>query len=72
MRIFINEKPFDLAPGATVSDAIRAYDPALASRVDGLLLTDARGLPLTPADSLVAGSILRVGRSARTAVDADA
>jgi hypothetical protein len=73
MRIFINEKPFDLPPGATVRDAVEALDPDLASELGGRAqATDGRGIALAPADALSAGSIIRVLRSARQADDADA
>lgn len=72
MRIFINEKPFDLAPGATVRDAVEALDPALASELGGRAqATDGRGIALAPTDELAAGSIVRVMRSARQAGDVD-
>jgi hypothetical protein len=72
MRIFINEKPLDVAPGTVVRDAVEAFDPELASELGGWAqATDGRGIALLPADVLHAGSILRVTRSARKAGDAD-
>ncbi|HET7601376.1 MAG TPA: hypothetical protein VFK36_00060 [Gemmatimonadales bacterium] len=72
MRIFINEQPFDLPPGATVRDAVEAFDLELASDLSGRAqVTDGRGIALAPADTLSAGSIIRVLRSARQAGDAD-
>jgi hypothetical protein len=73
MRIFINEKPFDLPSGTTVRDAIEAFDAVLAAELGGRAqATDGRGIALAPADVLNAGSIVRVIRSARQAGDADA
>ncbi|HET8763000.1 MAG TPA: hypothetical protein VFM12_06255 [Gemmatimonadales bacterium] len=73
MRIFINEKPFDLPPGATVRDAVEALDPDLLPDLGNRAqATDGRGIALAPEDTLSAGSILRVLRSARQAGDADA
>jgi hypothetical protein len=72
MRIFINDKPLDVAPGTSVRGAVEAFDPALAFDLGGRAqATDGRGIALLPADVLHAGSILRVMRSARQAGDAD-
>lgn len=76
MRIFLNALPLDLAPGATVREAIEAYDAAMADQVAAgrARVTDARGIDLPLDAPLAAGSILRVLVSARrtSAEDADA
>ena len=75
MRIFLNAMPLDLAPGATVRDAISAHDPAMAEQVTAgrARVTDARGIDLPLDAPLAAGSILRVIVSARrSAEDSDA
>lgn len=71
IRCFVNERALSLAPGATVLDAVKAFDAALAARVGRgeAYVTDARGLR-TPADHpLAAGNILRVIVSARATTD---
>jgi hypothetical protein len=75
IRVFVNDRPVDVAPGATAVDAVRAADPALADAVAAGVarLTDARGIELSADTPLAAGHILRVVRPARRApVDADA
>ena len=75
MRIFLNAMPLDLAPGATVRDAISAHDPAMTEQVTAgrARVTDARGIDLPLDAPLAAGSILRVIVSARrSAEDSDA
>ncbi len=76
MRIFLNALPLDLAPGATVRDAIAAHDSAMTDQVAAgrARVTDARGIDLPLDAPLAAGSILRVLVSARrpSAEDADA
>ena len=67
MRIFLNAIPLDLAPGATVREAIAAHDAAMAEQVAAgrARVTDARGIDLPLDAPLAAGSILRVIVSAR-------
>jgi hypothetical protein len=74
MRIFLNAIPLDLAPGATVADAIAAHDPAMAKQVAAgrARVTDARGIDLPLGATLAAGSILRVIVSARRTGPEDA
>jgi hypothetical protein len=69
MRVFLNAIPLDLAPGATVREAIAAHDAAMAEQVAAgrARVTDARGIDLPLDASLAAGSILRVIVSARRA-----
>ena len=75
MRVFLNAMPLDLAPGATVREAIAAHDPAMAEQVAAgrAQVTDARGIDLPLDAPLAAGSILRVIVTARRpAEDSDA
>ncbi len=72
MRVFVNERPLDVSPGATVRDAVRELDDGLATQLDhGAYATDGRGIRLEPDASLAAGAIIRVVRSARPAGNAD-
>ena len=74
LRCFVNERGLSLAPGATVRDAVAAFDPALAARVmrAEAYVTDARGIRVAPEQPLPGGAILRVllERSALDAADA--
>lgn len=74
LRSFVNERPVSLSPGATVLDAVTAFDPALAARVTRgeAYVTDARALRVAADQALSAGAILRVIVSSRAADDADA
>lgn len=70
-RCFVNERAVTLTPGATVTDAITAFDPALAARMalGEAYVTDARAIRVAPDQALVAGAILRVINSTRAKVD---
>ena len=68
MRAFVNERGVDVEDGATVADAIRAFDPALAERVETgerSRVTDARGIEVALDGVVHAGDIYRVVISAR-------
>jgi len=70
MRAFVNERGVELEEGATVADAIRAFDPALARRVETgerSRVTDARGIEVALDGMVRAGDIFRVVISARDA-----
>ena len=71
LRCFVNERGLSLAPGATVQDAVAAFDPALADRLrrGEATVTDARGIRVAHEQVLAGGAILRV-LPARAAVDA--
>lgn len=71
LRCFVNERSLALAPGATVQDAVAAFDAALAERVAGgaAYVTDARGIRIDSHRPLQGGTILRVVVSARAAAD---
>ena len=74
MRAFVNERPIDLADGATVADAVRALDAALADRLaeGAAFATDGRGIAIDPATILRGGAIVRVAvRAGRAASGAD-
>jgi hypothetical protein len=77
MRIFINDAPLDMEPGADVRTALHAHDPTLEQRVatGTAFVTDARGIEIALEQRLAAGSILRViirSRRGGGAADADA
>jgi hypothetical protein len=71
LRCFVNERAVTLSPGATVTDAVTAFDPALAARVTlgEAYVTDARAIRVSPDLALAAGAILRVINSTRAKVD---
>lgn len=74
---FVNERPVSVSAGATVADAVRAFDSALADRLaagEGRV-TDGRGIDLPLDNPVHAGTILRAVISARRPAaepDADA
>jgi hypothetical protein len=67
IRVFVNEKPVDVAAPATVADAVTAFDATLgAALLAGTArATDARGIEVAPSDEVGHGSILRVFTSSR-------
>ena len=67
VRVFVNERPVHVAPGASVRDAVTSFDPDLASmlRSGTAYVTDGVGRPVEESGSLDEGAILRVVRSAR-------
>ena len=73
IRVYVNGRGVDVPAGATAMDAVRASDAAVAAQVAAgdRALTDSRGLPLEPGESLVAGSILRIvsGRKRETGTE---
>jgi hypothetical protein len=75
IRVYVNERPVDVAPGAPAAAAVRALDPALADAVSAgsAQLTDGRGIAVPPDAPLAPGAILRAARRARRSpADADA
>jgi hypothetical protein len=68
IRVFVNERPAEVARGATALDAVRALDAALAEGVagGGRAITDSRGLPVEPAAAAYAGAIYRVVAARRS------
>ena len=67
IRVFVDERPVEVESGSTVRDAVHAHDVALAQALEeaGTYVTDGVGRTVEPDSELVAGSILRVVRSAR-------
>ena len=67
IRLFVNERPVDVAAPATVTDAVTAFDAALgAALIAGAArATDARGIDIAPTEPVGPGSILRVLSSSR-------
>ena len=75
MRVFINDRPFDVAEGLGARAAVEAAAPDLAGRLadGGAYLTDGRGIELDGSEPLRPGAILRVVvRARRGGPDADA
>jgi len=62
LRIFVNERPVDVARGATVGDAVAALDTGLAALIAaGAYVTDGVGRPVDTGDAVgEAGSVFRV------------
>ena len=62
IRAYVNGRGVDVPHGAAALDAVRAYDPEVATQVSAgeRALADSRGLPLDPASPLEAGTIMRV------------
>jgi hypothetical protein len=71
LRCFVNERALSLTPGATVREAVAAFDAPLAERYarGEAYVTDARGIRVTPDLILTGGAILRIVVSARAATD---
>jgi len=71
LSVFLNGRLLAAPPGSSLRQLLAQHDPALhASLAAGMAsATDARGLPIDPDASLVAGAICRVARSARQAQD---
>lgn len=69
LRVFINERLVLVAPGRTVGAAVSEFDSQLltALREGRALLTDGRGLPVSPDDPVHSGAIFRVVVSSRSA-----
>ncbi len=62
IRVYVNSRALDLPRGATVAEAIRAWDPTQVDAVSRgeRAVTDSRGLPASLSDVVAPGSILRV------------
>jgi hypothetical protein len=68
LRVFVNERPVDVARGARVRDAVAAFDHALADQLSAgnAYVTDAVGRPVDGGDAVgEAGAVFRVVVSAR-------
>ncbi len=73
VRVFVNERPVTVAPGASVEDAVAAFDPRLAARLaaGAAYVTDGVGRRTPAGAGVTAGAIFRVVESARHAQSAD-
>ena len=62
LRVYVDARPVDVPPSASVIDAIEIADPALAAAVRSgdKDVTDSRGLPIATDSPLHGGAILRV------------
>lgn len=62
VRVFVNSRPLDVAAGATVVEAIRAWNPAAALELERgeRQVLDDRGLPAARDARVHGGSILRL------------
>ncbi len=69
LRVFVNERGVDVAPGATALDAVRARDAAEGARVvaGARQITDSRGLPVAADSAAYAGAIYRTVTARRRA-----
>lgn len=68
LRVFVNERAVDVARGASVRDAVAAFDSALADLLagDGAYVTDAAGRTVDASDPIrEAGAVFRVVAAAR-------
>ncbi len=68
LRVFVNEKPVEVARGATIRDAVATHDRALAELLasDAAYVTDAVGRLMNAGDQVgEAGAVFRVVVSAR-------
>ena len=73
VRVFVNERPVSVAPGATVRDAVEAFDGVLAGKLasGAAYVTDGVGRPSEPGAGITPGAIIRVVVSARRAEEPD-
>lgn len=74
IRVFVNAGAVDLPPGADVSAAVRAFDPALERQIasGAAYVTDGRGLEISCESPVDRGAILRVVVRSRRGENLDA
>lgn len=62
MRVYVNSTGFDLPPGSTALDAVRAWNAAAADEVatGERVIADSRGLQTSPDAPVHGGAIFRV------------
>ena len=74
VRVFVNERPVSVAPGASLVDAVSAFDRDLAAKLrsGAAYATDGVGRPAEPDSSLEPGAIIRVVVSARRGESSEA
>ena len=67
VRVFVNERPVSVAPGARVRDAVAAFDASLAEKLTSgaAYVTDGVGRPAQPDGGIEPGAIIRVIVTAR-------
>jgi hypothetical protein len=75
LRVFVNGTALSVARGATVIDAVRAFDAKEADEVTAgtRAATDSRGLPVASDLPLTGGAVLRIvsSRALKSAEDSD-
>ena len=75
LRVFVNGTGLSVNHGATILDAVRAFDANEADEVVALsrAVTDSRGLPVAIDTPLSGGMVLRLvsARALRSAEDAE-
>lgn len=73
VRVFVNATGLDVASGATVLDAVRAFNASEADAVaqGTRAVTDSRGLPVPADQPVYAGAIFRVVSSRAAAAEPD-
>lgn len=66
--LFVNEQPVRVSAASSMAEAVAAFDPSLAAKLQSgaAHLTDGRGIALEPSASVFPGAIVRVIVSART------
>jgi hypothetical protein len=67
VRVFVNERAVLVVPGATIREAVVAFDPELVTLLDlqQAYVTDGVGRPVPPTTSVEPGGIFRVVISSR-------
>ena len=62
IRIFINERPYELPAASTVEDAVALYDGSVLESLASVrtYVTDGRGIRMEREATVSTGSILRV------------
>jgi hypothetical protein len=65
VRIYINSRPVDVAPGATAIDAVKTWNAAEAESIlsGDKAITDSRGIHLTNDAPVHNGAIFRIVRA---------
>jgi hypothetical protein len=73
VRVFVNERPVSVPPGAKVQDAVAAFDESLADQITSgaAYVTDGVGRRAQPDSAIEPGAIIRVVVSARRPGDSE-
>jgi hypothetical protein len=71
VRIYINGRPIDVDAGATILEAVEAWDEiqAVAVRSGERMITDSRGIVTANATPVHNGAIFRIVRARQSAGD---